>query len=146
MPRSAPYGFTRNVLELTIPVATYLNGVGQVNLILSKLLGYTALLEKVEIIPTTVGTGAGASRVINVRKGSASGTIIGTVTATLANQGVLGVVTVGTVTTAGEANRLNDQGVLPDALTVELPAGGTVFATGGINLILTFRQLAQRAA
>jgi uncharacterized protein (DUF697 family) len=148
MPRKAPYGYVRTVLAVTVPFTTFLSQTAaQANLVLSKAFGASVELEKVEIVPTTVGTGAGASRVINVRKGNATGTIIGTVTATLANQGTLGVVTAGTVTTAAGANKLNDDGTAtPDTLTIETPTGGTVFTAGGLELLLTFRQLAQRAA
>lgn len=144
MPRLAAYGVSRQHLAITVPFTGFLSVATQANLILSKALGFKAELEKVELVTTVVGTGAGASRVINVRKGNASGTIIGTLTATLANQGTLGAVLVGTVTSTGTppVNNLDD----PDTLTIELPAGGTVFATGGGELILTFRVPAQKRA
>jgi len=146
MPRSAPYGFAREVINLSIPFTGFLSVTTQVNFALSKLLGFSFELEKIQIFPTVVGTGAGATRVINVRKGNATGTIVGTVTATVSNQGTLGVVTVGTVTTAAAANKFSDQGAAPDAITVEFPSGGTVFTAGGLELVLTLRALAQRAA
>ena len=146
MPRFAPYGWVRQVIRFTVPFTTFLSTTGQVNFELSKLHGFAFEIEKIEILPTTIGTGAGATRVINVRKGSATGTVVATVTATLANQGVLGVVTVGTVTTAGDVNKFSDQGAAPDALTIEFPtAGSVVFTAGGLELLVTIRQRNQRA-
>jgi hypothetical protein len=142
MPRPAPYGYSRSTLALTIPFTGFLSVATQVNLVLSKLLGFKAELEKVELVTTVVGTGAGATRLINIRKGSATGTVVGTITPTLANQGVLGVVLTGAVVTAGAANKFDDA----DTVTVELPAAGTAFSAGGGDLILTFRQLHQRAS
>lgn len=141
MPRFAPYGYVRQHFNLTIPLAPYLNATTQQTLMLSKTFGFGFELEKVEIAAVTAGAGAGASRVINIRKGNASGTIVGTVTATLANQ-AQGTVTAGTVTSAAKANVFQDS----DTLTVEFPTGGTVFSGGQIDLILTMRVLPQRAA
>jgi hypothetical protein len=126
-------------MELQLPLTGVLGTTSQVSVVLSKSLGFAAELEKVEIIPFVVGTGAGASRTINVRKGSATGSVAGTVTATLANQTTIGTVTAGTVT---EANAKFGDG---DTLTIELPSGGTVFTAGGAHLVLTFRVPLQRA-
>jgi hypothetical protein len=147
MPKIAPYGYARTVINVTVPFTTYLSQVAaQVSLILSKNLGFKAELEKVEIAATTVGTGAGASRLINVRKGGITGTVVGSVTATLANQTTLGTVTAGTVVTAAAANKFNDDGTAPDLITVEFPAAGTVFTAGGLELMLTFRHRLQKDA
>jgi len=142
MPRPAPYGFSRQVVVLHIPFATFLSTTGALVRVLSKTLGFRATLEKVEIVSSVIATGAGASRVINVRKGSATGTIIGTITALLADGSAAGIVKVGTVTTAADVNSLGDA----DTLTVEFPSGGTVFTAGTFDLVLTFRSQAQRAA
>jgi len=142
MPRFAQYGYTRHTQEISIPFTGFLSVTTQANFLLSKTLGYQAELEKVEIVPSVVGTGAGATRLINVRKGNATGTVIGAVTATLANQGTLGVVTVGTVTSAAAANVLQDS----DTFTIEFPtAGSTAFTAGGLILMLTWRVKNQRA-
>lgn len=140
MPREAPYGFTRYVERVQVPFTGFLSVVTQANVQLSKTLGFKAELEKVEILTTVVGTGAGATRAFNVRKGSATGTIIGSGTANLANQGTLGVVTAGAVVTAGDVNKLGDT----DTLTIEFPAAGTVFTAGGIDILLTWRVQNQR--
>ena len=96
-----------------------------------------------EIVTNVVGTGTSANRDLNIRKGSATGTLCGTVAATLANQGVLGVVTAGTVTNAANANKFG----VNDTLTVEFQtASAVVFTAGGFDLILTFRDKNQAAA
>ena len=134
MPRFAPFGYSRNIVSFTVPFTGFLTVVA-VNLCLSKSIPFACELERVEIVTTVVGTGAGATRALNVRNGTATGTIAGTVTATLADQGVLGVVTAGTVTTAAKANKFG----AGDALTIEFPNAGTAFTAGGFELLLTFR-------
>jgi hypothetical protein len=143
MPRLAPFGYSRSFMVLTIPFAGFLNATGQVNVCLSKTLPYACELERVEIVTNVVGTGTSANRDLNIRKGSATGTLCGTVAATLANQGVLGVVTAGTVTNAANANKFG----VNDTLTVEFQtASAVVFTAGGFDLILTFRDKNQAAA
>lgn len=141
MPREAPYGWTRVVDRISVPFTGFLTVVA-VNLQLSKLYGFRFAIEKVEILTTVVGTGAGATRLFNIRKGTATGTVVGTFTPTLANQGTLGVVTAGTVVTAARANYFNDT----DTVTIEAPNAGTAFSAGGFDLILTLRAQAQREA
>ncbi|MBI4899002.1 MAG: hypothetical protein HY829_00835 [Actinobacteria bacterium] len=142
MPRLSPYGFARTVLNIAIPGVGFLVSTSQVSAILSKTLGFACVLEKMEVVTTAVGTGAGASRVLNVRKGSATGTVVATATLALATQGTLGTVNVGTLTTANAANKFSDT----DTLTVEFASGGTTFTAGGVELVLTFRhQLAKEA-
>ena len=146
MPRFAPYGYSFRREVRDVPFAGFLNAVGQVNLVLSSAIDFAFELVAVRLVTTVVGTGAGATRLINIRKGSATGTPVGSVTATLANQGVLGVVTTGTVVTAARANAFNDLLAVPDTLTIEFAAAGSVvFTAGGFDLILTFRALTQRA-
>lgn len=146
MPRSAAFGYAFKREIYTIPFTGFLSVATQINRLLSLGILFGFDLVGIAIVPTVIGTGAAATRVINVRKGNATGTIVGTVTATLANQGTLGVVTVGTVTTAGRANLFSDQGAAPDTLTIELPTGGTAFTAGGLDLILTYRTITQKAA
>jgi len=134
MPRFAPFGYSRHFVTFTVPFTGYLTVVAA-NVCLSKSVPFACELERVEIVTNVVGTGAGATRAINVRKGSATGTVAGTITATLADQGVLGVVTAGTVTVAANANKFG----AGDTLTVEFPNTGTAFTAGGFDLILTFR-------
>jgi hypothetical protein len=132
-----PTSYSRTILPITIPSVGYLASTSAVNLMLSKTLGFACELERVEAVTRVVATTAG-SRVINVRNGTATGTIVGTITLAIATQGVIGVVNVGTVTAN---NYFTDS----DTLTVEFPTG-TAFTAGGVELLLTFRdrnQLAQ---
>ena len=146
MPRFAPYGYAFRREIRDVPIG-FLASVAQLNLVLSTAIDFAFELVAVRLVTTVVGTGAGATRLINIRKGSATGTIVGSVTATLANQGVLGVVTTGSVITTSRTNFFNDQLTVPDTLTIEFPAAASVvFATGGLDLVLTVRALAQRAA
>jgi len=142
MPRLAPFGYSRHTLTLTVPFTGVLNTTNQVNLMLSKTVPFSCELERIDVVPTTVGTGAGATRTVNVRNGSATGTVAGTATATLSNQGTLGVVTAGTIVTAAGANKFGSG----DTMTVEfITAGATAFTAGGFELILTFRDKNQAA-
>jgi len=142
MPRLAPFGYSRHILTLGVPFTGVLNTTNQVTVMLSKTVPFSCELERVEIVTTVVGTGAGATRTLNVRNGTASGTVAGTATATLSNQGTLGTVTAGTVTTAAGANKFGSG----DTMTVEfITAGATVFSAGGFELLLTFRDKNQAA-
>jgi len=142
MPRLAPFGYSRHLVTLTIPFTGILNTTNQVTVMLSKTVPFSCELERIEAVTTVVGTGAGATRTLNVRNGTASGTVAGTVTVTLSNQGTLGTVTVGTVTVAANANRFGSG----DTMTVEfITAGATAFSAGGFDLVLTFRDKNQAA-
>jgi hypothetical protein len=142
MPRFAPFGYSRHLVTLTVPFTGFLNTTNQVNFMLSKSVPFTCELERIEAVTTVVGTGAGATRTLNVRNGSATGTIAGLVTVTLSNQGTLGTVTAGTVNVASNANKFG----AGDTLTVEfITAGATAFSAGGFDLVLTFRDKNQSA-
>ena len=141
MPRFAPYGFSRSLFNFRIPFTGFLSVAAQATLLASLAPGFRFAIEKVALVPVVAAAGAGASRVVNVRKGGAAGTVVATVTATLAN-GALGQNTAGVVTTADKANEFGDT----DNLTIELPAGGTVFTAGEYELSIQLRALAQREA
>jgi len=132
-----PRSYSRAVLSLTIPSVGYLASTSAVNLMLSKTLGFACELERIDAVTRVVATTAG-SRVVNVRRGTATGTIVGTITLAIATQGVLGVVNAGIVGIGGVAiggpALFNDT----DTLTIEFPTG-TAFTAGGVELLLTFR-------
>jgi hypothetical protein len=109
-----------------------------VNLMLSKTLGFACTLERIEAVTRVVATTAG-SRVINVRKGTATGTVVGTITLAIATQDTLGVVNAGTLTAAFPGSLSFNS---TDTLTIELPTG-TAFTAGGVDLLLTFRDKCQ---
>jgi hypothetical protein len=89
-----PRSYSRTVLSLQIPSVGVLAATGAVNLMLSKTLGFACELERIDVVTTATASVAG-SRVLNVRRGNASGTIVGTITLLLASQGTLGVVNSG---------------------------------------------------
>lgn len=141
MPRLATYGYVRQHMNLNIPAA-HLVGTGQIVQMLSKTLGFFAELERVEFVVTTACTGTSATQTFNVRKGSASGTVCGTVTPTLAATGTIGNVVAGTITSTSGANVFTDI----DTVSVERAASGTAFTAGDGYLVLTWRVRAQRKA
>lgn len=139
MPRSAPYGFARNTAVFTIPFPA---GTGQVTSLLSFPLGFTGTVEKVSIYSSIVAAGAGASRTLNVRKGTATGTVMATATVVLADLNAVGVVKALTVSTTAGAPDIADT----DALTIEWATAGAVAYTAGVfHVAVQIRHLHQRA-
>lgn len=138
MPRFAPYGFARDVIDLTIPFPA---GTGQVTSVLSLPLGFTGQVERVWIYSSVAATGAGASRTFNVRRGSATGTVMATATVVLADLSTVGAGKVVPVVAA--AVDFADA----DTLTIEWAAAGAVaFTAGTFHVLVTVREKAQRAA
>jgi len=130
--------YSRTVLCLHVPSVGVMASASAVNLMLSKTLGFACELERIEAVTRVVATTAG-SRVINVRRGIATGTVVGTITLAIATQGTLGVVNAGTLTVGPPGTTaFNDT----DTLTIELPTG-TAFTAGGVDLLLTFRDKCQ---
>jgi hypothetical protein len=138
MPRLAPYGFTRDVIVLTIPFPA---GTGQVTSILSLPLGFAGTVERAAIYASVVATGAGATRTLNIRKGIATGTVMATATVALADLNAVGNVKA-VPAVAGAADFAD-----ADTLTIEWAAAGAVAYTAGtFHVAITVRQKAQRAA
>jgi len=140
MPRSAPFGFGRDQVVLTIPFPA---GTGQVTSLLSLPLGFAATVEKVSIYSSVAATGAGASRTFNVRKGSATGTVMATATVVLADLSTVGAVKdIPVVAAAGVADFAD-----ADTLTIEwATAGAVAYTAGTFHVVVRTRQKAQRAA
>lgn len=144
MPRYAPYGFLRDLAQLTIPFPA---GTGQVTSLLSLPLGFNGTVEKVSIYSSIVAAGAGASRTFNVRKGTASGIVIATATVVLADLNAVGAVKdIPVVTTS--TNGVPDRDFIDtDTLTIEWATAGAVAFTAGVfHVVVRTRQRAQRAA
>jgi hypothetical protein len=140
MPRNAPYGFTRDVQVFTIPFPA---ATGQVTSLLSLPLGFSGTIERVAIYSSVVAAGAGASRTFNVRKGSATGTVMATATVVLADLNAVGTPKVVPVSTVAGAADFVDA----DTLTIEWATAGAVAFTGGtFHVVITTRQLGQRVA
>lgn len=137
MPReSSGSGFIYGQESHYIPLPA---GAGQVSSILSLPQLRRFAVTAVKVVTAIAGTGAGATRTFNVRKGSATGTVVATGTVTLASQATVGVVLDIPVTAAnGEFIDSND-------LTIEWPTAGAVaFTAGAILVVLTTRQKTQQ--
>ncbi len=139
MPRFAPYGHSRDLAVLTIPFPA---GTGQVTSLLSLPLGFVGTVEKVSIYSSVAATGASASRTFNVRKGSATGTVLATATVILADLSTVGAVKdIPVVTTAGVADFVDG-----DTLTIEwATAGAVAYTAGTFHVVVRSRLKAQRA-
>lgn len=140
MPRETFPAGIRTHMSFRLPLTGFLDTAGAVTYLLSHVINYKAQLERVVFIPDVAGAGAAASQVIKVRKGNASGTVLATVTLTLATHvmGAAGIT--GAVAAAdSEAAKFVDN----DTLSITKDAGGTVFSAGGGTLRLTFFQKPQ---
>lgn len=139
MPREAGPGFIRTVQSFRIPLVGVLDQAGAITFVLSAVLGFKAELESLRFIPDVAGAGAGATQALSVRKGNASGTILATVTPTLANH-VLGGPTLTASVAAAQANDAKFSDTDTFSIT---KAAGTVFTGAGGTLLLVFRQRPQ---
>lgn len=142
MPRETNPAFVRTTLAIPVPLAGVLNTSGAVSYIVDYVVPYKCTLEKVTFIPEVAGAGAGATHAIKVRKGGATGTVLATVTVTLALHVIGGPGIVANVAAADETAATFKDG---DTLSITKDAG-TVFSTAGGHLLLTFRQRPQSKA
>jgi len=144
MPGERGPAFLRTTICIPIALTGFLNQAGAVTHTLSRALDFKATLEKVRYVPAETGAGAGATQGIRVRRGNAAGTILATVTVTLANH-VLGAAPIdGAVSAADQAAGLATFGDT-DTFSITKDAG-TVFTTAGGHLELVFRQRPQARA
>ncbi len=135
----APF-FLRTILNLRLPLVGFFDTAGAVTYLASMPMGYQGELEKVIFVPDVAGAGAGATQTFNVRKGGATGTILATLTVTLATHVMAGAGISTTVTAANdETAKLRDT----DTISITKDAGGTVFTGAGGTLCLVFRQKPQ---
>lgn len=127
----------RVILPFRIPLVGFLDQAGAVTWILSMALGYHLHFEKMLYVPDVAPAGAGASQAIRLRKGNATGTIIDTVTPTLANAvlNAAGVASTG----VSAANELAAKIRPADTFSITKDAG-TVFSAGGGTLWLIGRE------
>lgn len=139
MPRETFPAFVRTHLAIRIPLTGVLDQAGAVTLLLSHVINFKCFLERAIFLPDVTGAGAGATQALRIRKGNATGTILATVTPTLATHVLGGAGIVGAVAAAdSETARFVDG----DTLSITKDAG-TVFSAGGGTLILEFRQRPQ---
>lgn len=142
MPRETFPAFVRTHLTFRIPLVGVLDTAGAVTFLASFVVPFKAVLERLTFVPDVAGTGVGATCALQVRKGAAAGTVIATVTPTLALHVLGGPAIVETVAAADDETSKFKDG---DTLSIT-KAAGTVFTAGGGTLILTFRQRPQARA
>lgn len=144
MPKEALPAFirTKETLLVVPSVTGILDGTGALTLIDTRLAdGFRQSLEKITYVSTVAHTGAGGTQTFKVRKGGATGTVIATITLTLAALQTSGGKSVqASVAVADEAiARFVDT----DTLSFTRDSGGTAFTAGSGQFILTWRQRAQ---
>ena len=138
MPRETGPMFVRHELNLRIGMAGVLDQAGAISFLVSMPVGYVGYLESARYVPDVAGAGAGAAQTLEIRRGSASGTILSTIALTLANH-VLGGAGIAGSAISENASRFIDT----DTLSVTKAAAGTAFTTAGGTLVLRFRQKPQ---
>lgn len=139
MPREASgAGFAYEKDQYRVPFPT---GTGQVTSLDQIPVFARGALASVNIIAAVAATGAGASRTFNVRKGTATGTVIATATVVLADLNALGKVkTIAPSTSSGVTDVLDG-----DTITVEWATAGAVAFTAGEFIIeLVWRRRLQQ--
>lgn len=134
MPRFAPHGVIRH--QFCFP-AVLPAGTGAATLLPAITPGFAFEVEKAWYIPTVAATGASASRVVNVLRGS---TTVATRTLLLADADTPGT----------DAPAFTVTPNLPfgdtDALSIAVAAGGTAFTAGSGYVIVQVREVTQRLA
>jgi len=114
-------------------------GTAQVSSVLSLPMGFREAIVGIRAVVKVAATGAGASRVLNFRRGSASGTVIATTTYVLADGATVGSFKVIPMS-AGDADFLDG-----DTLTIEWPTAGAVaFTAGELTFIIYTRKRVQQ--
>jgi len=138
MPRLTSHGYVRKQLSLgAIAVAA---GTGAQAIVTSLPITSRCTIERIDLIPTVAATGSGASRVLNVRRGSGSGTVVLAATLVLADLNAIAVTKGYAANTSGAD--FNDG----DTLSVQIDSGGTSMTAGTFVMVLTFREATQRVS
>ena len=127
---------------LNVPTHTgYLDGTGAITLLSALALpGFVATLEKIIYTATLIHTGSGGTQTFRVRKGGATGTIVGSITIALASVGAIGSQVIASVAAADDpVARFIDT----DTLSFTRDASGTAFTAGNGFFTLIWRQKPQ---
>jgi hypothetical protein len=134
MPReTAGAGFIRGTFHFPVVVAT---GTSAVEYVTDFVPGFKFVIESVKAVVRVAGTGSGATRTFNVKKGAA--TLAASAAVTLAATAAIGTV-VDIPVTAADAE-FEDA----DTLTVDVDSGGTQFTALTFDLIVKYRQRPQQ--
>lgn len=94
--------------------------------------GYAFELLSLEFVTTTIGTGTGASQILNLEIGTTNVTG-GALTIALADTATLGTKKAATTITAANT------GTASDTISIEVASGGTIFTAGSGFLLLKLR-------
>lgn len=125
---------TVGVNTIAIPVQLAAMTTSAADLMSAYTPGYAFELLSVEFITTTLGTGAGASQVLNLEIGTTNVTG-GALTLLLADTDTLGKKKAATAITAANT------GSASDTISLEVAAGGTVFTAGAGFILLKLRNM-----
>lgn len=122
------------VFTLAFPIQLAAMTTAAADLMTNYTPGYAFKILAVDFVTTQLGTGSGASQVLNLEIGTTNVTG-GVVTVTLASTDTLGEITAGTAVTAANT------GTAADTLSVEVAAGGTVFTAGAGILYIKIQNM-----
>jgi hypothetical protein len=129
LPTNYTLGAGPGVSSVWIPLVLASMTTGAADLMTSWIPGHTGKILKMEFVTTTLGTGSGASQILNLEIGATDLTG-GVLTLLLADTTPLGKVKAATAITA-----LNEF-TATDAISLEVAASGTVFTAGSGAIIL----------
>lgn len=125
---------TVGIQTVAIPIQLASMTTSAADLLTNYTPGYAFELLSLEFVTTTIGTGAGASQVLNLEIGTTNVTG-GALTIALADTDTLGEKKAATAITAANI------GTSTDTISVEVAAGGTVFTAGAGVLLLKMRNM-----
>jgi hypothetical protein len=134
LPTNVTLGVGPGVYSIWIPLVLASMTTGAADLMTGFIPGHAGKILKLEFVTTTLGTGSGASQVLNLEIGSTNLTG-GVLTLLLADTTPLGKITAATAITAG------NEFTATDAISLEVAASGTVFTAGSGALIITIQNL-----
>jgi hypothetical protein len=134
VPTNTGLGTGPGVYTVSIPLALASMTTSAADLVTGWIPGHAGKILKVQFVTTTLGTGSGASQVINLEIGSTDVTG-GVLTLLLADATPLGKIKDATAITA--ANEFT----ATDSISVEVAASGTVFTAGSGALLIQIQNL-----
>ena len=114
MPRFARGGWTRNVMVIpsvsNAAANPHFAGTGAVTLVLSQTPGFQLTFEALGFCASMTAAATAGSQIFKLRKGSASGTVLATLTLAYTDIDALGKVKQALVSATAEACTLSDAG------------------------------------
>ena|SRR3990170_9077559 len=135
MPREFTTPFQRQVIPFVLNGAG-LSGAGAINIINALSLDFRYYLEKIILVTQETLVGAGGTQTYRLRKGGVAGTIVATITPTVADHAVTGVVVEASVSLTDVAAAIADA----DTISLTRDAGGTTITAGLMQGYIVARQ------